>query len=135
VLVRQNALVADATIRPAVSYGSANARMMAREVVGGVNRAEARRATANSTSSVDFSGIHAVRAIFTGVSTISTDVDAIAGTPGADTGSTVAGVMNIFSAFALFWNGSINSIWITAPLTAGQAAQMWAYLKTRGGIA
>ena len=35
---------------------------------------------------------------------------------------------------ASFWQGPLNSVLVTAPLTAGEATQMMNFLKTRGGI-
>lgn len=129
-----------------LAYGgnSGNTRRgLIRAVVGGVNRAQATAGSgassvAPSNTEVDFTGRHVVRGVIDG-SNVRADVDGAAGNTsslmpatgstririGANTGDTAAG----------FWQGAFNLIAFTKPLTNEQAAQMLAYLKSRGGIA
>lgn len=144
-LTDQAALAADAVARLPIAYGGLGtllSRRLQRISNAGTNRArvvtgDGSTGIAAIQSSVDFSGRHAVRGI---VGEANTDiaVDGTAGTPaavvpatgtvrtriGADTNTTPGG----------YWLGTHSLIAITAPLDATQAAQMLAYLKTRGGI-
>jgi hypothetical protein len=138
-LTSQDALVADTGLRVLFDYGGSTSAYLGliRSVVSSVNRAtSAKGASASNNVNVDLSGVHVLRHIWTATG-MSVEVDGTAGTGGSDStaiASTVTLKIGSFVNSTLFWNGTINSIWLTAPLSAGQAASMLAYLKTRGGV-
>lgn len=143
-LISQNSLVADTGAKIIFGYGGATSptrRAIDRNVTFSVNRA--RNTIGNGTttrgsvnSSVDFSGIHVVRAVIN--ATARTDVDGVAGPD--DVGTTATGtdrvrIGAISNATASnFFLGVANFFAVTNPLSATQAASMLAYLKARGGI-
>lgn len=142
-LVSQDALVAINTgTLAAFSYGaSGGSRAIARTVVTLANRARS-SSTGTGTptavdGSVDFSGIHLVRAVFT-ATTISVSVDGGAATTSSLVSATQTSLVRIgcpaFNTTAV-WTGVINAILVTGPLTASQATFLTAFLKARGGIA
>lgn len=138
-LVKQDALVADTTQRMVVyggGTGGATPGYLSRVVTSGVNRANGGRASTVANTGVDFSGIHVLRLQLTGA-TSQIDVDGNAGTPGADTTGPTGAPFRIGAYInnALTWNGVINYIGFFNLLSAGNAALLQAYLKTRGGIA
>lgn len=141
-LVNQAALVADTGTRTLATYGGVTGgtrRSLNRIVSSGVNRArvEVGNGTSGITAvdtTVDFSGIHVLRGQATGADAIM-QVDGGATTssasiPGTTTTQFTLGAGNL----AAFFNGGINCFIVTLPLTAGQAAQLTAFLKARGGI-
>lgn len=140
-IVSQDALAGSTGSRSAVGYGNTATGgsyiSSFRVVTTGVNRALSERPAGKdaSNTSVDFSGIHAVRSYFSAAGgTIGCDVDAIAGSTTTAGNAITNAVFSIGSAVdsTAFWNGKINSIWITATLTAAQQAQMWAFARSRG---
>ena len=85
-----------------------------------------------------FSGIHVVRVQVSATAvTIATDGTAT-GTgsvvPAIGTTRLRIGASELGTA-SLFWQGVINYIAVTQPLSAGDAASMLAFLKARGGVA
>jgi len=142
-LADQRALAADATVRVGFTYGSGNSpttRYSGRTVVSAVNRAisNAGNGTAGvqaTDTAVDLSGKHVVRVTISATTeTIATDGNTAVstaavpntGTANVRIGGTVSG-----SNFA---NMIANAILVTSSLTTAQAAQMLAFLKSRGGI-
>jgi hypothetical protein len=145
-LVDQTALVADATVRIAISYGgdaSTARRGLERAVISSANQARISVGSGGATvspanASVDFSGRHVVRARV-GASASQTDVDGVAGsslsvTPATGTSRVRIGAISNTSP-SNYWKGVIAMAAITSSLTSDQAAQMLAYLKDRGGVA
>lgn len=130
--------------RVAFAYGTGGsvARIVRRGVISGVNRAGIGVGDGNAgvfynNTSVDFSGIHVVRGVV-GATASRCDVDGIAGTPsdvvpGTATTRSRIGATSANTA-GNFWQGVINSIFVTAPLTDVQAASLRAYLGRRGGL-
>lgn len=145
-LVDQASLAADTTVRVAFSYGADTTndrRGLDRQVDTGVNRirgvvGSGAAFTIAPNANVDFSGRHVVR-LSVGAASARSDLD---GVLGADTAATPAtGALRVrIGAFSnassgAFWKGGISAIAVTQSLTAAQAAQLTAYLKSRGGIA
>lgn len=140
-LVDQTALAADATIRFIVAWGgtaSTNNRLLRRSVStlnrGSTSVGNGSTSVASQTIAVDFSGRHLIRGIVSATDT-SAVIDGTAGGANAvvpATGTTRlrlgAGTAN---TAANFWQGVINCVFITDLLSAGQAAQMTAYLNAR----
>lgn len=142
-LVSQSALAADATARTAFGYGNNNmARLIQRNVSGGVNRAQGvvGNGAANTSvleTTVDFSGIHVVRVRITPTTTF-TSVDDSAETSGAVVPATATTRLrigaNANATAGGFLNGTINFLAVTAALDSTQAALLRAFLKARGGL-
>lgn len=144
-LVSQDALVADASVRVPFGYGNATAaaRYAVRRVVTSTNRAGsvtgdgATGQTLNNTT-VDFSGIHLVRARFEATQTLLSLDDGTASTlsvvPNTATSRTTIGA-NATASLSGPWKGSIADLLVTSLLTTAQATQLAAYLKAEGGIA
>lgn len=146
VLAGQSALPADATTRTSFAYGGTVAstrRVLYRAVTSGVNRlrfdvGDGSSAVSLNLLTTDLSGNHLQRGV---VSSAQIAVSADGGTEltGAvvpATGSTRTRIGgNTANTAAAFWQGPINAILVTNPLSAPNAALLLAYLKTRGGIA
>lgn len=140
-LASNAALPADTTIRNIVGYGGVNAgeaRNISREVVGGVNRARvAISGSGTNETTIDFSGAHVVRGIFTGAA-MSVQIDGAAGTPLAGAQNTQTTRTRIgaapSAAVGNYWNGQIAIILVTMSLSDSQAAQTLSWLKSRSGI-
>ncbi len=145
--------LADQTILGAVALGgglfayggnaSLNRRMLFRTTSGGVNRVASSvgnggAGITTTEPTVDYSGIHVGRVVVSPTQT-SVSADGSAPTTAAivpATGTTRTRIgSNTSDVVATFWKGAINTIIVTNLLTAPQAAQLTAYLKTRGGIA
>jgi hypothetical protein len=145
-LVEQTALPADVTARTFFGYGTGTASvtlLMRRLSSGGFNRFSAVIGNATSGlavthSTADFSGKCVVRLTLDGVNA-TPYVNGVAGTPVAVAASITAGRSrvgaNASPTAAAFWQGGVNNIVITNPLSAADATLMLAYQKTRGGIA
>lgn len=141
-LIDQTALVADTTARMPFAYGASttgNGRQLQRIVETGTNhfRASGGNGTANinaGSPAVDLSGRHVIRSII-GATTITGEVDGVAGTSTALTVNTLTTRTtigaNAAAAGSSFFQGGINSILVTALLTAAQAAVLYAYLNGR----
>lgn len=145
-LVDQNVAPADATTRTWAGYGANTAtfyRRLYRSVATGVNRAGTQVGTGGGgpvsvNLSVDYSGRHVHRAVISSTA-FQTEVDGVAGPsqatiPATGTTRTRIGATPDDTASA-FGKGVISAVFITAPLTSDQAAQMYLYLKARGSIA
>lgn len=139
VLVDQTALVADATTRIAFGYGnlSSTYRTVQRAVISGANRAQATIGSGAGSSnaansSVDFSGRHVVRLIVSATAS-QPDVDAIAGSSASIVPGTASNFLTLFATPAAvnWWQGVIAAVLVTAPLSASEAVQMYAYLNRR----
>jgi len=145
-LVDQLALGSDVSTRRVASYGgfasgNNDLRQLARSAnVGVMNIAQtlcgngaASIAAANTV--VDFSGIHVARGTFSATDT-AIRVDGGAATSAAVVPATSATRARIGAATPGFgfWNGRMNTVLITGPLSAEQAAELTTYLKARGGI-
>lgn len=142
-LVDQTALVADTGSRTAFSYGGgSNDRRDVRRVVNSaVNRARVMAGNGvtqvtSDNNSVDLSGRHVMRAqISTTTMTITVDATAAGSTavvPVTGTARLALGGTST-AAPATYWQGGINSILVTAPLTSDQSAALLAYLVARRG--
>jgi hypothetical protein len=94
-------------------------------------------AAPNTDGPPTFSGIHILRAEF-GATQSRLSMDGVAGTPTAAVPATVTTKSTIGgrpqAAVVAFFQGVINCILITSPLTNVQAASLRAYLARRGGI-
>lgn len=142
-LVDQAALVADTTARMAFATGSStsNKRELARVVASGANRARAATFDGTTTptaqdTTVDFSGLHVIRAIFA-PTLLTIDIDGtttstvITGNNNSGTSRTRVGA-NPSGTAGNFWNGVINSALVfNALLTADEANRVRAYLNQR----
>lgn len=146
-LADQTALVADTTNRDLFAYGGGTfptSRVIRRIVLSGVNRARAitgdGAASQNTTNTlVDFSGRQIVRAIVGATQTRinvsgQEDPTPTAVVPATGSVRTRIGASPLGTA-AFFYQGVINYVAITGPLTDAQSAQMIQFLKSRGGIA
>lgn len=140
--VSQDALVADATTRFLLNVGDGSvntSRSVNRLVSGGVNRA--RTLVGNGASSVgasqtttDFSGRHIVRGASTATD-VTTTVDGVASSTAAVVPNTTATRLRLgagsAASAASFHNGVVSAALITGPLSAGDAAKLYAYLSPR----
>lgn len=135
-LVDQQALVADTANKMLGGWGgttAANSRRLVRVVAGGVNRARITDTGTNlNNTSVDFSGQHVVRLIATGT-TVNIEVDDVAAAGAAQISAITNPRIRLFAdtaataaAFAL---AGIRYFAITLPLSATQAAQMFAFFN------
>jgi hypothetical protein len=103
-------------------------------VNAGVNRAGGSRSSGANDASVNYSGVHVTRLRLT-ATTVFISVDGGAETSGASSLSADVTPFTIGSwSSANYWGGKINWIGITAPLSAGNATSLLAYLKARGGV-
>lgn len=136
---RQDALVSDGGSRNAFSYGGTAAsdrRQVGRWVPSGTNRALSVAGNGSGqviadNDYVDFSGTHVVRAVFDAA--FHTDVDETAGdgetlTLATNTTRLVMGINTGLGA-GVSWHGAIRQAIVTEPLSAGEAAQMYAWLN------
>jgi hypothetical protein len=140
--VDQTALVADTTVRCVVSVGAANttSRRMNRLIAApGVNRASTTTgdgvgSTTATNSTVVFFGRHVVRSQITATQTM-TEVDSVAMAPAAVVPATTATRVRIGAAAntaaSAFWQGVVNTVLITRPLSTAQVNQLNAYLGIR----
>lgn len=142
-LATQDALVADTSPRYLVDYGGVgNDRRRQARVVNTLNRPSTVSAngTTNFTSdnlSVDYSGAHVFRSIITATN-IESRLDGTVGPVTAVVSATGTGNFRMgcqTSTNAGYWQGKVNALIFTGPLSAGQATQLTNYLKARGGIA
>lgn len=144
-IVDQKQLVStDTNKRGAFTWGDtdANSRLVSRVVVGGVNRVQvsAGNGTTETTltdSTVDFSGIHVIRAVWTGSTMllsidrsplISTSIIPNTASTRIRLGAIPSGVINNT------WFGGIKEVAVTQLLSAGEVANMWDYMTTRAGL-
>ena len=143
-LVDQAAPASDPTIRYAASYGlGAGTRRAVTRAVSTLNRGRGQVGDGAGGANVpepavDFSGVHVVR-LRVGATQSIIEIDGVAGAA-ADivpaTSNTRFRIGATDSSTATnFWRGSFNFIASTAPLSAGDASKMLAFLKQRGGIA
>lgn len=143
ILGQQDALAADATLRPCLGYGNtaANSRFLARDVPAGANRGRLNvgdgvGATAVIGNAVDCSGRVVLRgevgATQSTITVNGTVDDTDAGVP-----ATTATRFRIGSAVAAtpttFWNGQIVVAIVTAALSAAKATALQSYLMSRRG--
>ena len=143
-LVDQQAPGADVNTRAFFTYGDVTntSRRAQRYSTGGANRLQSvvGSGAANVGADViaDFSGRCVARVIVSGTDTTAavngTSGSAQAVIPSTATSRTRLGATSASTA-ANFWQGQINTVIVTNPLSTGQAAQLLAYLKARGGIA
>lgn len=143
-LVDQTALQADIINRRLLSYGAGSGtddRQVLRYNATGLQRINANIGTGGGTvganNMVPGSGRLAIRAQIGSASTLVTvngipDVP-VAAVPATGTVRTRIGA-NSSPTPAVFWQGQIAFVAMTAPLTTEQAGYMFAYLQTRGGI-
>jgi hypothetical protein len=145
-LVDQTALPADTTLRFIFSYGgaaTATTRTIGRTVTSGVNRVYILSgdgsAAPSTTATPAFDGRHVARGIITATTFNAAIDDTLGDVPRASvsaTGTERVRIGAISRTTAVnFYQGLVNAILVTAPLTTPQAAQLMAYLKKRGGIA
>lgn len=143
-VVDQAALVADTSLRFALSVGNGNttSRRAGRSVVTGVNRASVQVGNGSTTGTatnptVDFSGRHSVRYQTTATESV-TEVDGVTMTAVSVVPSTTATRIRLGATAnptaASFWQGVFSSLLFTAPLTASQATLMFAWGATRTGV-
>jgi hypothetical protein len=87
-------------------------------------------------AAVDFTGRHVTRFVI-GATATRADIDGFEGAPSSVVPSTgsLRTTLGATTASTSFFQGVQSAILVTAPLTSGQAAQLYTYLKTRGGIA
>lgn len=143
VIWNQTKLVADAVIRIALGWGGGIGATAAnfgiqRNVVSGVNRAQAFVGNGNSTiavtnANVDFSGRHVLRAVVTGTSA-RIDVDDIAGAPAGVVPSIGSAIVRLFCSpvsAGAFAAGDFSGLFVTRPLSAGEVVNMYAYCNKR----
>jgi hypothetical protein len=139
-LVDQTALAADATVRTVFATGgnTGGASYQVRRAVNTINNAGANNGSATSAyNAADFSGRHIVRGVFsaTGFSMAvdgNTAVSAVSATTLAATRTRIGA--NTASTASAFFQGVINTIMVTAPLTTNQADNMWDYMGVRGDL-
>lgn len=140
--IDQTALAADTTTRNLFSFGGgtgATARRLRRDVLGGVNRAlmatgDGATAIGPNNANVDFSGRHVVRGIV-GAPTVEIHVDGVTGGTSNVVSATGAVRTRIGASDATtpggFMQGVVSAVLVTAPLTAPEAASLYAYLNAR----
>lgn len=136
-LVDQQALPADATTRVLMSVGGntgGSNRNLQRIVSGGVNRARFIVGVTTALPSGDYSGRHVFRGRADGAD-IQAYLDGVASSTAAVVPTTAADRVRIgatpLSAAGSFWNGVVPALLITTALSAGNAAQLQAYLSRR----
>lgn len=126
-----------------MSYGAnsgiAGVRRIGRAMASGVSKANGNAGTpVVDAGNIDYVGNHLVRFAVTPTQSI-LSVDGIANAPTANVPATTAANVTFgasgIAAPTQFWNGAVNAIIITNPLTDANAALLTAYLKNRGGIA
>lgn len=145
-LASQDLPAATTGTRNAVGYGTASGagiRQIKRTITAGVNHAFALCGNSGGAgisiidTLLDYSGRHVQRVIF-GPATLGLEGDGLANPPVAMVPGTTAGNFTIGAtntvATAQLWSGTFNSVLVTAPLPANDAAQLLSYLKARGGI-
>lgn len=130
---RQDALVADSSIRRAFSYGTGSRqRLLWREVSGGANRAVFYVNTTTPANPTDLSGIHIMRGVATGTH-VRADVDEVVGSELAQIPDTdLTGVVAIGSnpgGSGAFWHGAVRQALVTALLTNDEAAALYGWLN------
>lgn len=142
-LVDQQAPLADATTRGALCTSGAGGTSVGRSLrrqTSGVSRAVMGTGdgtvvgTIASTGAV-FEGKHVIRGT-AGNSLRGIDIDATGLVSNGGVIGTHSERLRIgtLTSSANFWMGGINSLLITGPLSSGQAAQLFTYLKARGSI-
>jgi hypothetical protein len=121
--------------------GNDNRRVI-RSNISNVSRGAAVMGTGAAVAStvepaVDISGIHVIRGVF-GPLNLSVSVDGAALIPVAAVPATAATRTRMGSASGTapssFWTGPINTLIVTTPLLAPDAALLLNYLKIRGGL-
>jgi len=142
VLLKQDALAADATSRTALDWGAGtdDFRRTGRTVVSGVNRARSQIGAGGGNvwpavdTVTDLSGVHVVRSRVT-ATTHHVAVDGGAETSDTHTPATVASGLSIGAAIASqFWQGSIAAVIVTGPLATQKRNAIVARLRARGGV-
>jgi hypothetical protein len=135
-LVDQTQGAATAGFLAILAYGNTGgtSRHVRRATDGSTNRANILVNNNASNTNVDFSGRHVVRGIV-GATTSNMNVDSVAGTDLVEVPNTATTRVRIGAqcntAAAGFWKGVIASVLVTAPLSAGEATQMYGYLNAR----
>lgn len=135
-LASQDEVVANGGVLTCFGYGTNGSthRDIKRSVVGGVNRASASIGASSVThASVDFSGIHVVRAKFSsGILSIRVDgvEDPTTAAVSPSTGSTRLRVGCIASSGtpSAFWKGGVRDCLVVPVLTEAKTQQLEAYL-------
>lgn len=143
-VVDQTALGSDATTRTAVAAGgnsTLTARRLQRVVASSTGRlsmavGNGSTLLASNNMLVDFYGRHVARGVV-GATETQADCDGVAGTaqaivPNTGTSRVRLGASNSGTATS-FWQGVINAVLFTAPLTTQQAAQLLAWGNFRRG--
>ena len=143
-LLKQDALLADHTTRVLFGWGNGTSATSVRleRVVSGTSQIQFR--VGNGTTgqgagetTTSMIGYHVARGVSSGTQ-IRAYVDGIVGADVACvpsiTGTRTRIGGNNGSSAALFWQGQIAAVFVTAPLSAEQAAQFLTYLKARGGL-
>lgn len=142
-VVSQAALVADATLRMAFSYGNttATARNIQRVVDTGNNRArgnsgDGASARSSLNTAVDFSTRHVVR-LRIDLTAFQCDVDQQAGAVSATASNTASSRLRFFASAAAtaanFWNGGVNTGLLVDPtqMSSSDDDNLYAYLNRR----
>lgn len=142
-LVDQQAAGADTTTRSILAYGNVNtSRNLARASVSSVNHARigvgTGAAVTSATGTVTMDGVHVARgqvgATACSIETDGADNVGASAVPATATSRTRLGGNANSGTPAGFFNGTINAVLVTAPLTAGEATSLLDYLKARGGL-
>ena len=144
-LVRQDALVADATARAIISYGGGSAatrRTLQRNVSSSNNRIQAIAGDNSGTGLAQytaeaFSGVHVAHAV---VGATATTIALNGGTPvsasvSVNTGSTRIrlGALTATTA-ANFWNGAMGEVIVTTALSTADRTSMVSYLLAKRSL-
>lgn len=136
-LASQDALVADGLVRYAVSMGGSSTthRSLVRAIGGGINYARSAAGSIISTlTGTDWTGRSVVRGRYTGTevqaSLNGADAPATAVVPTTNNTRMRVGAFVNTSASG-FWQGQIAAVLVTAPLSAGKAAPLLAWLASR----
>lgn len=143
VLVDQTLPGATTGVTSIAGYGSnAAQRQIGRTSISGVSRGRATVGLGSSNTSindsaVDFTGIHILRCRFSPTtaalfmdSNAATSIDLIPATSATRFRIGATGI----DLVGAYWSGTINSIFITTPLSVDQALQGLAFLKGRAAI-
>lgn len=149
-LAAPTTLAADNSERWIISYGGGanTTRRHGRGVSGGQIQARTRAGTGSGTqfagsSNPQYLGVHAVRSIYGADGTLSVEIDGQGAVTQASTIATTTGRARLFANDATspgnFFGGAFNSLYLINPAHANwtpeNVANMWAFLKSRGGIA
>lgn len=142
-LVSQDALAADATTRDIFGYGGGvnSRRTLRRTINAGANTFTALSGSGGAAALAEvttpaFTGIHVVRLVQTATD-VTAYVDGGAGVTTAvvpNTSNTRVRMGARSDTLSNFFLGKMNTAIVTSLLDASQAAQLTAFLKSRGGI-